>query len=480
MLFKNAFWSFAEKIGCQAVSFIISIIIARLLEPSAYGVVAIVNALIQIFTVFCDTGFGSYIMQKKDPDVLDYSICFIANIVMCISLYTVIYFLAPLAANFYNNDYLTILIRVAGITVLVSSVKNIQHAYISRNMLFKKFFYSSLAGTVGAGIVGIYMAINGYGVWALVVSNLFDITVDTLVMCFSVEWMPRMQFSFERFKSIFSFSWKLIISRFIERIYNKLYHLVVGKAYTAEDLAYYEKGKSLVEKIPENTENIINSVMFPVMVNCKDDDNKLTRLTKQLLGLCTFLIFPILVGIYITSDTIVKVLLTEKWINIVPYIKILCIAELFLPLIKINTNVINAKGRSDIILKNEVFKKVFSLIVLFAALQYSVMAVVFTKVLVNLISYLIESFNCKKLIQYGTIRQLLDQTKSILACAIMAISVIAVSKLIIPDLPKLMIEIILGISVYFAVSILIKNESISYIKEEASSFKKKRDLVSSK
>lgn len=210
---SSLFWKFAERIGAQGVNLIVSIILARLLSPDDYGLVALTTIFITISNVFIEKGFGTALIQKKDADDLDFSSVFYTNIVTSVILYIVIFFATPLIAKFYSNEKLVPVLRVLSITVLISGIKSVQNAYVSRKMIFKKFFISTSIGTVVSAIVGICMAYNGYGVWALVTQQLMNTIIDTIMLWITVKWRPIAKFSFERVKTLFSYGWKMLCSR---------------------------------------------------------------------------------------------------------------------------------------------------------------------------------------------------------------------------------------------------------------------------
>ena len=262
---KNLFWRFAERCGAQGVTALVSIILARIISPDTYGTIALITVFITILQVFVDSGLGSSLIQKDKVDDLDFSTVFIFNIIICIVLYFTMYAFAPMIANFYNDNTLTLVIRVLSLTIIISGVKNIQQAYVSRHMLFKKFFFSTLIGTIGAAIIGIILAYKGFGIWALVGQHLFNTLIDTMVLWYTIEWRPKLIFSFTRLKGLFSYGWKLLISSLIDTIYNDLRQLMIGKLYSAKDLAYYNRGQQFPNLIIININKSIDSVLFPAL-----------------------------------------------------------------------------------------------------------------------------------------------------------------------------------------------------------------------
>ena len=325
----NVIWRFAERCGAQIIQFIVSIILARMLAPETYGTISLIMIFTTIFQVFVDSGLGNALIQKKDADDLDFSTVFYTNVVFCIILYIIIFLISPIIANFYNNQHLIVLIRILGITVLVSGIKNIQQAYVSKKLMFKKFFWATIIGTIFAAIVGVTMAVNGFGVWALVAQQLTNLIVDTIILWITVKWRPKLQFSFQRLKGLFSYGWKLLISALLDTFYNNICQLIIGKKYSSADLAYYNKGKQFPDLIINNVNTAVDSVLLPTMSNVQDDKEKVKNMTRKSIKVSVFIMAPLMMGLAFTSNNVVELLLTSKWLPVVPFLCIYCIANMF-------------------------------------------------------------------------------------------------------------------------------------------------------
>ena len=460
---SNMVWHLAEKWGCQLVSFLVTIIISRQLDPSVYGIVAITTTFISVFSVFIDGGLGNALIQKKDADEVDFSTVFYANSILCIIVYLLLFLCAPLIAKFYNLPELVDLIRVLGIIILVSGLKNIQQTYVAKNMIFKKFFFSSLTGTIVSGIVGIYLAIKGYGSWALVYASLTDVIVDTVFMWFSIKWRPKRIFSFDRLKELFGFGSKVLVATFIDRVYNKMYHLSIGKFCPSSDLAYYEKGYSITSKIADNTNTVISSVLFPAMSNSQDEKEKVKDIAKNTLKVNTYVITPLLAGLMAICYPLVKVVLTDKWLPAVIFIRIFCMINILVPFDTINVNVTKSMGKSDILLKQEVMIKIICVVILAVSLHYGALAVVIGKLLSVIVGIIIKSNPTEKLINYSLFEQLKDTSKIFFANIIMAFAVYSVSLMNINIYLLLFVQIILGVVIYVMLSYLLKLDSFDFV-----------------
>ena len=289
-ILSNLIWRFLERCGAQGVTLIVSLILARLLDPEVYGTVALVTVFITIVQVFVDSGLGTALIQKKNADDLDFSSVFFFNLALCIAMYFALFFAAPFISVFYKMPDLTAIIRVLGLVIVFSGVKNVQQAYVSRNLLFKKFFFSTLTGTVAAAVIGIYMAYSGYGVWAIVFQMLVNTAVDTIILWIIVKWRPKMMFSLQRLKGLYSYGWKLLVSALIDTGFNKLQQMIIGKVYTKSSLAFYNQGEQYPLAIVSNINASIDSVLLPVMSKAQDDPNAVKNMTRRAIKTSTYII----------------------------------------------------------------------------------------------------------------------------------------------------------------------------------------------
>ena len=308
----NMLWRFMERCGAQVVTFIVSIVLARLLDPTVYGTIALVTVFTTILQVFVDSGLGTALVQKKDSDNVDFSTVFYFNIVMCAMIYVVLFFVAPLISSFYGMPELTSIIRVLGLTLVISGLSSIQQAFISKHMLFRKFFYSTIGSTVVSAAVGIYMAYEGYGVWALVAQNVSNHLTSTLILWFVVRWRPRGMFSFKRLKSLFSYGWKLLVSSLLNTVYNETQSLIIGKKYSSGDLALYNKGQQFPNLIIQNVNTAIDSVLLPVMAQEQDNKQRVREMTRRAIKTSTYVIMPMMMGLAVCAEPIVTLLLTDN------------------------------------------------------------------------------------------------------------------------------------------------------------------------
>lgn len=462
-VFSNFIWRFAERCGAQIVAFIVSIILARLLDPELYGTVALITVFTAIMQVFIDSGLGNALIQKIDADDLDFSSVFWFNLFMCSVLYIVMFLFAPLIAVLYNRPELTSLVRVMSLLLIISGVKNVQQAYVSRNMLFKRFFFSTLGGTVGAAIIGITLAYLGYGVWALIIQMLFNSAIDTIILWITVKWRPSKVFSFNRLKILFSFGWKLLISALIDTTYNNLRALIIGKRYTSSDLAYYNRGKTFPNLIVANINSSIDSVLLPTMSKSQDNHEVVKKMTRRAIKTSTYIMMPIMVGMAVCSEPFVNLILTEKWLPCVPFLRIFCFTYAFYPIHTANLNAIKAMGRSDLFLKLEIIKKSIGLIVIILTMQISVLAMAYSLIFTSITSQIINSYPNKKLMNYSYLEQLKDMLPQIGLSLFMGAVVYCVKFIGLNDILTLLIQVSVGAIIYITLSKVFRIDSFEYL-----------------
>lgn len=471
---SNFIWRFMERSGAEIVQFIVSIFLARILEPTDYGTVALMNVFISLLKVFISQSFSVALIQKKDADQLDFSTVFYVQSAFCLVLYLVLFFTAPIIANFYEDPPMTAMIRVLGLTLIISGFKSIQTAYISRNMQFKRFFFATLGGTVGAAFLGIWMAFGGFGVWALIAQSLFNHTVDTIILWVTVKWYPTWEFSFKRLKGLFSYGWKLLASSLLEKSAAELRSLIIGKIYTKADLAYYNRGKSWPSLLVDNINSSIDSVLLPAMSSEQDNRERVKLMTRRSIMVSTFILAPLLMGLAGCGVPLVRIILTEKWLPAVPFQIIFCITSMFYPIHTANLSAIKAMGRSDLFFKLQIIKTSIGLVVLLITVRISVFALACSALFTSVSSQMINSWPNRKLLGYKYSEQLKDILPNILLAMFMGAIVYCVSFLGLNDWLTLVIQIPLGVALYVGGSILFKLESFHYVLGMVKDFLKKR------
>lgn len=459
---SNVVWRLMEKFSAKCVTFIVSIILARLLDPSAYGTVALVTVFTIILEVFVDSGLGNALIQKKDADDLDFSSVFFFNVAMCLALYAIMFIAAPTIASFYAVPELTPIVRVQSLTIVISGVKNIQYAYVSRKMIFKKFFFATLLGTVVSAIVGLTMAYCGFGVWALVVQPLVNYTIDTIVLWLTVPWKPKLKFSWRRLKGLLSYGWKLLVAKLLNTTYIKVRDLLIGKIYSTSDLAFYNKGDTFPSVIVPNITASVDAVIFPAMAKEQENKERVKELVKKSIHISSYLVMPMMAGLIACGVPLIRVLLTEKWTPCVPYLYMFCIVYAFWPFSIANLNAIRSLGHSEMILKIEVIEKIFSIALLVITIKMGVFWIGISYMVGELFSTVLCAVPNRKFLGYGFLKQFVDLIPLMFVSIVMGVVTYLIQFLGLPDILTLCIQIPVGIILYLVLSYLFKLQGFLY------------------
>lgn len=462
-VFSGLLWKFAERIGAQAITFVLSIILARLLSPSDYGAIAVLLVFITIADVFVNAGFGSALIQKKDADDLDFSSVFYFSFIFSVFVYLVVFLAAPFIANFYKMPILQPTLQVLALRIPVAAVNSVQQAYVSRNMQFKKFFYSTLSGTAASAVVGIFMAYNGYGIWSLVGQYLSNAVINTIVLFSIINWRPQLIFSLWRLKSLFRFGWKLLLSGLLDTGYQSLNALLIGKFYSATDLAYFNNGYKFPMVIVTNINSSISSVLFPALASEQDEPERVKAHTRKAIQISSYIMWPMMLGMAACADSIVSLVLTDKWLPAVPYLQIACITYGLWPIHTANLQAINAMGRSDIFLKLELVKKVIGITALLISIQYGVLAIALSGIITGIISTFINAYPNGYLLKYSYWEQVKDIIPSFFIAFFVAIIINYIGNFIEDAYLKLLIQILIGIFFYCLISKIFKLNSFTDI-----------------
>lgn len=464
-LIGNLSWKFAERVSAQLVTFVVSIVLARMLEPSHYGIISIVTIFISLANVFVSDGFPSALVQKKDADALDYSSVLYFNIAFSIVLYLVLYFCAPLISKFYGEGYeiLTPVLRVLGLRIILSAVNSVQQAYIAKQMIFRKFFFATLTGTIISAVVGIAMAYLGFGVWALVAQYMTNTTIDTFFLCISLKKKPILKFSLKRLKQLLGFGIRILGTSLLITGYQELRALIIGKIYSSDDLAFYDKGRQFPQLIVTNINTSIGMVLFPKMANEQDNQEALKSTMRNSIRFSSYLMCPMMLGLAAVAKPTVSLILTDKWLPCVPILQLFCIIYLFQPIHTANMQAIKAVGRGDTYLKLEIIKKTIELITLLAVMWISVNAIVISMAVLTTAFTFVNAYPNIKYLNYSFKEQMHDIMPPLGMSIIMATIVFLMSYLAIPTLPLLIIQCISGMALYFAMSIFSKNKELKYI-----------------
>lgn len=464
-LLSNLLWKFAERMAAQIITFIVSIILARILEPSHYGIISIVIIFITLANVLVSDGFGSALIQKKETDALDFSSVLYFNIFFSVILYIITFFSAPFIADFFGEGYevLAPVLRVLGLRVIISGINSVQQAYVSRNMVFRKFFWATLSGTILSAIIGIWMAYSGYGVWALVAQYLTNTTVGTIVLGISLHKKPKLAFSVGRLKEMLGYGLRILGASILIIGFVELRGLIIGRMYSAENLAFYDRGRQFPNLIVANINTSIGAVLFPKMSKEQDDKLAVKNTTKSSVRFSAYLMCPMMLGLAAVAKPLVSLVLTDKWLPCVPLLQLFCIVYLFQPIHTANMQAIKAVGRSDTYLKLEIIKKAIELIMLVIVMWISVQAIVASMAILTTAFTFLNAFPNIKYLGYSFKEQMLDILPPLAMAGIMSIIVCYIQYVPMPILPTLTLQIFSGAVIYCILSIVTKNREFLFV-----------------
>ena len=462
-VFSSLIWKFLEMGGTQGIQFILQLFLARLLTPRDYGTVALITVFIAISTVFVQSGFNTALIQKKDIDEEDISSVFYVSLFIAIIMYIILWIFAPTIANFYKILELTSIVRVMGLVLFLNTFNSIQNAIVSRNMEFKRLFYSSLGAIIISGILGIVLAYRGFGVWSLVYQQLMNQFSICIILWFTVKWRPKLLFSIKKVKKLFSFSWKLLCSSLINSIYKELINLIIGRKYSPSILGYYNRGDQFPKVIVNNFDSSIQSVIFPTLASVQYNKVRVKEIMRKAIMMSSYIVFPAMIGLIVISESIVKLILTEKWLPCVPYLRVFCLSYALWPIHTANLQAINAIGRSDIFLKLEIIKKFIGVVTIIITSRYSPYIMAIGTIFTGIIGSFVNSYPNKKLLNYSYIEQVKDVTPSLFISIIMGIVTYSIQLLKYNNILTVLLQIVLGGVIYIILSYMTKNQSFIYL-----------------
>ena len=455
-------WKLLERFGVFGVQFILQIVLARLLDPSYYGMLTVMNIFVTLANVFVQTGFNTSLVQNKDVTKEDYSSVFWVSLFIAVLLYGIIFISAPFIASFYKMPQLVSPLRVLGLILIPGALNSVQLAKVSREMNFKKVFISNIGGALVSGIVGITCAYKGFGLWALVIQSVTNVVVACIVMFITVKWVPQFVINLKRVKILFSYGWKLLVSALIDTLYNDLSSLLVGKKYNASTLGYYNRGLQFPQVVITPVNNSIQSVLLPAMSEKQEEKSQVKYLTRRSVTLSSFIIFPLMAGLAGVAQPLIKILLTDKWLPCVPFLQLFCISYGFFHVHSCNLQAINAMGRSDVFLKLEIIKKTIGIAALAVAVFCfnSPVAIAVSTVLIVPVGLFVNCYPNKKLMDYGFKEQMLDILPSLASAVLMFVFVYLISLLNIAPIIMILIQVMVGIVIYFGLSLILKSEGL--------------------
>lgn len=460
-------WKFLERCTAQLITLVIGIVLARLLAPEDFGALSILLIFVNLSVILTEAGFNSALIQKIDTDEKDYGTVLVISLLIAVCLYILLFFFSSFIASFYSYPGLDGTMKVIALVLFPNALSSVFRAKVSREFQFKKLFYANLSASVISGIFGVTLALYGFGLWALVIQQLLSSLSVCLILLLQLKWCPRLIYSSERARKLFSFGWKLMIASIIDTLLSDFRSLLIGKVFDTKTLGYYSQARQYPHAISNNVNTSIGSVMLPTMSSVQDEVSNVKSIARRAIKTSTFLVSPILLGFAAISDSFVMLLLTEKWAPSIILIKIICMMFLFEPIITINSQARNSIGKSGVHLAVVLTGKITDLGVLiltwlvFGTIESIAMGQVVSTVFLAMLGGVVN----KKLIGYTYKEQIMDVLPNFVISAIMGFVVYSVSFLHLPWLVTLLIQLLLGITTFLLLAILSKNNNYYYVRD---------------
>lgn len=473
-------WAIGERILTQGSLFIISLVLARILSPEDYGVLSLLLVFVNLADVLVTNGLGEALIQREDPSRLDYGTVFISGLLLSVCLYLILFFTSDVIASFYCMESMGQYLRVLALRIPFSSLNAIQKAYISKQFLFKKQFIVTSVSSIVSGAIAIAMATMGFGIYALISQQLMNVILTSLIMTVLTKWAPDLCFSRKSFSELVPLGAQYCGANLINSIYLEGRSLVIGKFYSAADLAFFNRGNQFPSMIIGNLNAPISNVMLPVMSEVKSDTHRLKSVLRKSMQLSSFLVFPLMGILAACGPALVSILLTDKWSGCVPYLQLGCIFYLFQPLQTMNWQALKALGEGELCLRLEAIKKVICFALLILSIPFGVLAIAVTSAASGFFSMAVNIAPMKKLLDYGFKEQIIDILKPAASAAVSYAAMLVVSAYDFPTMATLLIQILVGCITYIVGSILLKAEGLSVVVGELASFGSRKEAEASK
>lgn len=460
---KGVFWSSVDRFSSQGIQFIFSILIARMLLPSDYGVIAMLGIFLAVSQSFIDSGFGTALVQKIDRTETDFSTVFYFNVLVACFFYGLLWIISPYIAAFYDIPLLESVTKAVALTLIFNALGGIQNAKLTIAIDFKTRAKISLMCTISTGIIGLIMAYKGYEVWALVTQNIANSVLNATLLWLFVRWIPQRTFSMQSFRQLFGFGSKLLASGLLDTIYNNIYPLVIGKFFSASTLGVYSRASSLAQYPSSNLTSVLQSVTFPVLSSIQNDEERLGNAYRRLLRMSVFIIFPLMIGLSAVADPFIRLVLTDKWEGAIYLLQIVCFSMMWYPVHAINLNLLQVKGRSDYFLKLEIIKKIIGVSMLCITVPMGIVAMCYGGICTSIICLGVNTHYTWKLIGYGFKRQMREMLPTLLHALVMGAIAWTVAQLLPTVESQLIGGILSGATYYIAGAWLLKFEELQEV-----------------
>ena len=456
-------WSAIERFSVQIIQFVIGLIIARILLPSDYGLIAMVTVFLAIAQCFIDSGFSNALMQKQNRTAEDFITAFYTNIGVAFVFYAIFYVCSPLIAEFYNEPSLKVILRILSLNFVMTSLFLVHRTKMMIEMDFKSMAKIAIAAAVIGGAIGIYMAIKGFGVWALVAQTMSGSLVSLVVYWIRTKWQPKLSFSASSFSYLFNFGSKILLAGLIHTIYSNMYSLVIGKKYSSTDLGFYNRGQSFAYVIPSNLTTIVTQSMYPVLCSLQDDREHLKSAFLSYVRLACFVTFPIAMLLAALAQPVISIVLTDKWLPATLYLQIMCFGYMWDPLMRINANSLSVTGRSDYVLKSETLKKLISVMVLIGSLPFGLNIICIGMAAYSLIDLFISSIFTKKVVGVSFADEMRAAVPYLVTSILLFGIVFVIDRLILSDVLSLVCGTTIGLIFYLLVAFVFKWKELDIV-----------------
>lgn len=461
---KGVVWSSVERFSVQGVQFLVMLVIARLLDPKDFGLVGMLAIFLAVAQSLIDSGFSQALIRKQDRTEVDNSTVFYFNIVVSAVLYLILYAIAPWVSDFYNEPQLCSLMRVLCLVVIVNSFAVVQRAIYTASINFKTQAKASFIAALASGLVGVWMAYNGYGVWTLVWQQLLNAGINTLLLWIYSNWYPRWVYSWESFRELFAFGSKLLASGLLDTLYTNIYLLVIGKIFNAASLGYYTQADRFTKLPSSNITGILQRVTYPVLCSIQDDDERLREDYRKLLRLSAFIIFPMMCLLAGVAYPLVELLIGEKWRFAATLIIPLSFTMMWWPIHAINLNLLQVKGRSDLFLRLEIIKKIIGVTVLVLSIPFGLLFMCYAGIVTSILCLVINTYYTGKLIQVGFLMQMKDLSGTLIISIAIFVVTYFLTLLSENVIIQLMLAVLTSAVLFVSTVYLLKFKEVDYVK----------------
>lgn len=458
-------WSAIERFSVQGIQFFLSLFIARMLSPSDYGLIAMLGIFMSVAQCFIDSGFSNALIQKQGRTSLDYSTVFYFNIVISVFMYMLLFLLSPFIATFYNQPQLDLIVKLVGLNLVISSLSGVQRAILTIELDFKRQAFISLIAVIVSGGIAVWMANSGYGVWVLVAQGLLANVLNTILLWITTKWTPLLTFSIRSFKELFGFGSKLLAGGLLVTLYTNSYTMFIGKYFSTVELGNYNRAFSIAQYPSSNLTGILVRVTYPVECQLQNNDEELQKKYFLFIRMSAYIVFPMMIGLWVLSESFIRLFLTDKWISAVPYLQIMCFAYMFDPIMRMSAELLNVKHRSDYSLKSEIVKKIAAIIILLITIPFGVKVMCYGLVLYSISDIFIITIFTRKILPDVKFRNIIRLLFPIFLLSMsMGILVFCVISYFSAASLKLLMGMIVGIIYYYSFSIFLKFDEINQLR----------------